>query len=204
MSNYDLSLFNKECKFVLGCRSIKQVPLFNTPEIAFWGRSNVGKSSFINTLVHRTKLVKVSKKPGKTKEINFFNLVGKLIIADLPGYGFAKVAKEVKEDWQNVVIDYICNRPDLKRIYIMIDARHGLKAIDIEIMKFLNSVPKSYAIVLTKVDKVNATEKNNIYNQIESELKSFVAAYPNPFLSSSKLKFGFDEVKENIITLIKQ
>ncbi|MGV3278792.1 ribosome biogenesis GTP-binding protein YihA/YsxC [Rickettsiales bacterium LUAb2] len=195
-------LFRKECKFLLGVRDFSCIPTFNLTEVAFWGKSNVGKSSLINVLVNRVKLVKVAKTPGKTKEINFFNLNNQLIISDLPGYGFAEVDKATKLQWHNVVLDYLTARVGLKRVYLLIDGRHGLKARDIEIIEFLNKIPRSFMIVLTKTDKINKTELLDLTNKIEQLLQKYAAGYPKVIAVSSKKKFGIDDLRQNIYELV--
>jgi len=192
-------LFNKLCNFMLGISNIKDIPNFNLPEIAFWGRSNVGKSSLINTLLGTKKMVKVSNTPGKTSEINFFNLGEQLIIADLPGYGFAKVSKTTKEEWLNLVLSYFRVRSSLKRIFLLIDAKVGIKDIDKEAMDSLDYLGRSYIIVLTKTDKLKEAELKLIQEKIAEATKRNSAAYPQIFVTSSVKKNGIKELQSNII-----
>lgn len=196
------TIFNKQCKFILGIRNIIDIPNFDLPEIAFWGRSNVGKSNLINSLLGTKKLVKVSNTPGKTKEINFFSLANCIILADLPGYGFAKTDKSTKKDWDKLFIGYLRNRFCLKRIFLLIDSRFGLKPIDQEVMDLLDYIGKSYVVVLTKSDKISSTELNSIYTKTFEDTKKHPAAYPEIFKTSANKKLGILDIQNHILNTV--
>ena len=153
-------LFARPATFVMGCAKIEQLPEPDLPEIAFAGRSNVGKSSLINGLVGMHKLARASNEPGRTREVNFFDLDGKMRLVDLPGYGWAKASKTTVRQFQNLGRDYLRGRVTLKRVYLLIDARHGLKSVDTEALDALDLAAVSYQIVLTKADKIKAHERD--------------------------------------------
>jgi GTP-binding protein len=171
------------------------------PEIAFWGRSNVGKSSLINSLLNRKKLVKVSNTPGRTREINFFNLNEELYVVDLPGYGYARISQNKRALWNQVVVDYLIKGARLRRIYLLIDARVGFKEIDFEIMDFLNDIGKSYQIVFTKIDKSGVKNLQNLKEQATELAKKNPACFPEVLCSSSKDKQGIKDLQNSIIAL---
>ncbi|MBQ5498089.1 MAG: YihA family ribosome biogenesis GTP-binding protein, partial [Acetobacter sp.] len=143
-------LFAGECQFVFGTQCLEQLPPQILPEIAFVGRSNVGKSSLINALVGRRRLARTSSDPGQTKQLNFFNLASRLMLVDMPGYGYARVAKMVKEGWQQVMFNYLRGRPILRRVVVLLDARIELKDHDRDIMTLLDTAAVSFQVVLTK------------------------------------------------------
>jgi GTP-binding protein len=147
-------LFAQECRFVTGAAHAEQLPTQTLPEVAFAGRSNVGKSSLINALTGRRSLARISNTPGRTRQLNFFDLGGRLMLVDLPGYGYAKAAKGEVKAWNRLILAYLRGRPNLARLTLLIDGRHGLKASDVEIMTILDAAALSYQLVLTKCDKV--------------------------------------------------
>ncbi len=198
----DISFFNKPCNFVLGVGNLKQLPEVGYPEVAFWGRSNVGKSSLINALLNKKKLVKVSNTPGRTREVNFFLLNDELHLVDLPGYGYAKVSKDLKEIWNKLVIKYLQNAKYLRRIYLLIDSRVGFKEIDFAIMDFLNYYGRSYQIVLTKSDKINKTKLQELVTDISKIIIKHPACYPEFIISSSSKKIGLDNLKHSILSIM--
>src|ERR1700748_1355268 len=151
-------LFAGPCEFVAGAASIDSLIAISLPEVAFAGRSNVGKSSLVNALTGRRTPARTSSTPGHTRQINFFDLGQRLILVDLPGYGFAQVSRSMKETWQDLASAYLRGRPTLKRICLLIDARHGVKDTDRETMKNLDSAAVSYQLVLTKVDQLKTAE----------------------------------------------
>ena len=163
-------LFARPATFVMGCAKIEQLPDPDLPEIAFAGRSNVGKSSLINGLVGMHKLARASNEPGRTREVNFFDLDGKMRLVDLPGYGWAKASKTTVKTFQNLGRDYLRGRPNLKRVYLLIDARHGLKTVDTEALDALDTSAVSYQIVLTKADKLKPGEIDDVVARIEAAL----------------------------------
>src|SRR5882724_7050631 len=151
-------LFAGTCEFVAGAASLESLPAIALPEVAFAGRSNVGKSSLVNALTGRTTLARTSSKPGHTRQINFFDLAQRLYLVDLPGYGFAQVSRSMKETWQDLASAYLRGRPTLKRVCLLIDARHGVKEADRETMKNLDSAAVSYQLVLTKCDRLKTAD----------------------------------------------
>ena len=151
-------LFARPASFIMGAVSVEGLPAPDLPEVAFAGRSNVGKSSLINGLVNRHGLARASNEPGRTREVNFFLLDDRLRLVDLPGYGWAKVSRGVAKKFQDLGRAYLRGRPNLRRVYLLIDSRHGLKPADAEAMDALDQAAVSYQIVLTKADKLKAAE----------------------------------------------
>lgn len=188
-------LFAGACDFVRGVVRLDQLPDTGLPEVAFAGRSNVGKSSLINALTSRKTLARTSNTPGRTREINFFNLAGRLMLADLPGYGYARVPKAQVEVWTRLVNSYLRGRPGLRRACVLIDARHGIKDADIEIMKMLDAAAVSYQIVLTKADKVKAADLAHCLERTQILLRTHVAAHPDVHVTSSEKGGGIAELR---------
>ena len=183
---------------MLGVVSLDTLPPPDLPEIAFAGRSNVGKSSLINALTGRKSLARASNEPGRTRELNFFNLGGRLRIVDLPGYGFAKAPKAVVERWTRLTQDYLRGRVNLKRVLLLIDARHGLKAVDEGVMKALDEAAVSYQIVLTKADKLKPGEAAARAQATSDAIKRRPAAFPIVALTSSAKGDGVPELRAAI------
>lgn len=181
-------LFAGNCEFIFGAQKLGQLPPPSVPEIAFAGRSNVGKSSLINALTGRKALARASSEPGRTKQLNFFNLADRLMLVDMPGYGYAKAAKSVKEDWQEMMFDYLRGRPELKRVLLLLDARIELKQHDIEVMKLLDRAAVSFQIILTKCDAV----KPQAMARKEAAMQALAAKHPAacPFLSLTSSEAG--------------
>ena len=152
-------LFTRPCRFVLSAAALSQLPAADRPEVAFVGRSNVGKSSLINALFNRRNLAKTSAQPGRTQQLNYFDLDGQLYLVDLPGYGFAKAPPAEVKKWQANMFEYLRGRPTLRRVFLLIDSRFGLKPIDLEIMELLAQAAVNYQVVLTKADKISAKYK---------------------------------------------
>lgn len=188
-------LFAGTCDFVLGVVNLDQLPDADLPEVAFAGRSNVGKSSLINALTNRKTLARTSNTPGRTREINFFNLAGRLMLADLPGYGYARVPKAQVEVWTRLVNSYLRGRPSLRRACVLIDARHGIKESDIGVMKMLDAAAVSYQIVLTKADKVKAADLAACLERTKVLLRKHVAAHPEVHVTSSEKGDGIAELR---------
>ena len=194
-------LFEQPCDFVLGCVKLDQVPDGSMPEIAFAGRSNVGKSSLLNALVRQNTLARTSNTPGRTREINFFNLGGRLMLADLPGYGYARVSKAQVKQWTGLVDSYLKGRVNLRRTCVLIDSRHGLKESDRAVMAMLDKAAQPYQVVLTKVDKVKATFLTDLETKISGVLATHPAAHPIIPKTSSRKGHGIAELRAMLATL---
>ena len=188
-------LFARPATFIMGCAKIEQLPPPDWPEIAFAGRSNVGKSSLINALVGMKGLARASNEPGRTREVNFFDLDGRMRLVDLPGYGWAKASKGEVRRFQNLGRDYLRGRVTLKRVYLLIDARHGLKSVDTEALDALDLAAVSYQIVLTKADKLKAGEGEKRVAETLKAISKRPAAYPEVALTSSEKGWGIPELR---------
>lgn len=193
--------FLKPCTFMLSVAKLEQLPDANLDEIAFAGRSNVGKSSLINALFNQKKLAKTSSTPGRTQQLNFFNFDNKLYLVDLPGYGYAKAPEKMVRQWQVVLKTYLRGRPNLRRVFLLIDSRHGIKAEDLEIMKMLDVSAVSYQVILTKTDKISAKELEKVIEQTAQEITKHAAALPDIISTSSEKKIGLDLLKAEICSL---
>lgn len=196
----DNKLFRHQAKFVAGAMDIKQLPNFALPQVAFVGKSNVGKSSLINTICNNKNLAKVSNTPGRTRQINFFNLVDKLIIVDLPGYGFAEVPNQVKEQWEILINHYLRNNDNLKLVNLLIDSRRGIKENDKKVAELLLANQRDFQIIFTKSDK--ATDRKNL----NLEAQNFLATLNyscNLIYVSSRSKEGARELKTSLAKCIK-
>ena len=192
-------LFARQADFVMGAAKIEQLPAPDLPEVAFAGRSNVGKSSLINALVNRHGLARASTEPGRTREVNFFLLDERLRLVDLPGYGFAKVSRTTAKQFQNLGRAYLRGRVNLKRVYLLIDARHGLKDVDKEALDALDLSAVSYQIVLTKTDKLRTAAA--VEAVVEATLKAIAkrpAAFPRVAATSASSGAGMPELRAEI------
>lgn len=196
-------LFTQPCTFVRAVTDISQMSTDNVPEIAFAGRSNVGKSSLVNAVVNRKALARVSNTPGRTREIILFDLVGQLMIADLPGYGFAKVSKVVSASWHRLIDSYLRKRPQLKRVCLLIDSRHPPHDSDRLMMEILDGAAVSYVIVLTKMDKLNATERQRAINDAIELREYHTSIYPELFATSSETAEGLPDLRAHLARLAK-
>lgn len=186
-------LFAGTCDFMLGVAGLNQLPESNLPEIAFAGRSNVGKSSLVNALTGRKTLAKTSHTPGRTQQLNFFNLGERIYMVDMPGYGYAKVSKTQRDAWTQLIYDYLRGRATLRCVFILIDSRHGLKDSDIELMKMLDETAVQYRIILTKTDKVKSQELAKVTDDVVKTLKTHAAAFPEVLATSATKNFGIEE-----------
>lgn len=194
-------LFAGSCEFVAGAQTLEQIPELSLPEIAFVGRSNAGKSSLINALTGRSALARVSHTPGRTRQINFFQLGDRLTLVDLPGYSYAKVSKALAAQWQRLIFDYLRGRPNLKRVILLIDARRGIMDVDNEAMTLLDQAAVSYLVVLTKADKLSPAERLEARTKTGFSLKNHVAAYPDVLITSSLTAEGVDLLRCHIAAL---
>ena len=197
------ALFKAPCVFVKGVVAIDGLPDDGRPEIAFAGRSNVGKSSLINALVGRTSLARVSVTPGRTRELNFFTLghQAEIYLVDMPGYGYARASKVAVRGWTRLIRDYLRGRRELKRVFVLIDARHGIKPNDKETMSLLDEAAVSYQAVLTKADKPKRTELEATVATVEAELSKRPAAYPQVLVTSAHTGMGIAELRAAIAVL---
>lgn len=193
-------IFCGPCDFMWGSADLQQLPPPDFGEIAFAGRSNVGKSSLVNALTGRKTLAKTSNTPGRTQQLNFFNLGGLLYLVDMPGYGYAKVSKDVRDQWDTLIFQYLQGRPNLRSVLIMIDSRHGLKESDIHLMGLLDKAAVNYRIILTKADK-GGKGIENVMAQIKETLKKHPAAYPLVMATSAHDNIGLEQLRAAIIAL---
>jgi GTP-binding protein len=194
-------LFAKECSFVMGVARIDDLPADILPEIAFAGRSNVGKSSLINALTGRKTLARTSNTPGRTQQLNFFNLGDRLTIVDLPGYGYAKAPKGEVDRWNRLIRKYLKGRVGLRRLCVLIDARHGLKVSDRQVMDMLDESAVVYQIVLTKADKVKAGDLAKRREEITVEIRKRAAANPEIMATSAVKGVGITELRAALAEL---
>jgi GTP-binding protein len=191
-------LFAAEARFIAGAPSPAALPPEGLPEIAFVGRSNVGKSSLVNALTGRRTLARISNTPGRTRQINFFDLGGRLTLVDLPGYGYAEASKSAVKGWTSLVRHYLQTRAALRRVCLLIDSRHSIKDADRPLMRMLDDAGVSYQIVLTKTDKAGKDELASVPDKIMGELAPYVAAHPEIHLTSALDRRGIAELRETL------
>jgi len=194
-------LFARDVTFMLSAVSLDTLPPARLPEICFAGRSNVGKSSLINALTNRKGLARASNTPGRTRELNYFNIDERLFIVDLPGYGYAKASKSDIVRWTKLTREFLFGRASLRRVFLLIDSRHGTKENDIELMNMLDETAVTYQIVLTKIDKIKKSEIDEVYIKTAALITKRPAAYPNIILTSSEKKNGLDELRSTIANI---
>ena len=194
-------LFARDVTFMLSAVSLDTLPPARLPEICFAGRSNVGKSSLINALTNRKGLARASNTPGRTRELNYFNIDERLFIVDLPGYGYAKASKSDIVRWTKLTREFLFGRASLRRVFLLIDSRHGSKESDIELMNMLDETAVTYQIVLTKIDKIKKSEIDEVYIKTAALIAKRPAAYPNIILTSSEKKNGLDELRSTIANI---
>ncbi len=195
------ALFAKTCTFVIGCARLDQLPAHDKVEVAFAGRSNVGKSSLINGLTRRRDLARASATPGRTQQINYFDLADTVYLVDLPGYGYAQAPEKQVKSWNALVFTYLKGRPTLRRVFLLIDSRHGVTKKDEEVMTMLDKAAVVFQVIMTKCDKPNKTELTKNRAAVEAAIKKHTAAYPEVIVTSSQKDIGLDEVRSQIAEL---
>jgi GTP-binding protein len=191
-------IFAREARFVAGAGEPTALPPESLSEIAFAGRSNVGKSSLVNALTGRRMLARTSITPGRTRQLNFFDLGGQLMLVDLPGYGYAEASKTAIARWTGLVRRYLRSRSALRRVCLLVDARHGLKEPDRPILQMLDQTGVSYQIVLTKIDKLRSTELAHIAERVSAELSAHAAAHPEIHLTSAEERRGIAALRATL------
>lgn len=197
-------LFAGPCDFMRGIQTLDHLPGDEFPEIAFAGRSNVGKSSLINALTGRKTLARTSNTPGRTQQLNFFKLGSRMFLVDMPGYGYAEVSKADKKNWERLVRDYLRGRPNLRCVFILVDSRHGMKDSDDTLMGLLDEAAVAYRVVLTKADKISRDERDILIEQTSANLAKHTAAYPIPHITSSLKNDGIVELRTMIWNLTEE
>ena len=188
-------LFAGECRFFYAAQRLDQLPPPGLPEVAFAGRSNVGKSSLINALTGRRALARASNTPGRTRQLNFFDLSGRLVLVDMPGYGYAQAGKQVKADWQGLMFDYLRGRPTLRRVVLLLDARIELKDSDRAVLELLDRAAVAYQLVLTKIDDVTRAALAAKRSEVEAPARKHPAAYPVVLATSAEKRVGVEELR---------
>jgi GTP-binding protein len=194
-------LFAQECRFVAGAATLDQLPEFVLPEVAFAGRSNVGKSSLVNALTGRTTLARTSHTPGRTRQLNFFDLGGRQLLVDLPGYGYAKAPKTEIKRWTELTQAYLRGRPTLRRVCLLIDARRGVRDVDTAVMTELDKAAVSYQLVLTKADKVKRPELSRVLAETQKLRPRHVALHPRVIATSAHKDTGVADLRAEIAAL---
>ena len=193
-------LFARECRFVAGAAEAAALPAESLPEIAFIGRSNVGKSSLVNALTGRRMLARTSNTPGRTRQLNFFLLDERLLLVDLPGYGYAAAAKSAVAAWTRLIEAYLRHRASLRRVCLLIDSRHGVKDADRPLMRLCDRAGLSYQVVLTKIDQIPVSARATIAERVQRELLTHGAAYPEIILTSAEKRFGIAALRAELAT----
>lgn len=194
--------FSRECEFVAGCTNMEHLPVGNLPEIAFAGRSNVGKSSLVNGVTGRKALARTSNTPGHTRQLNFFKLGDALMLVDLPGYGYAKAPKDEINAWTMLTRDYLRGRVALRRVYLLIDSRHGIKDTDKQILDLLDECATSYQIVLTKCDKLKPAEIEAQIAAVKNAGKKHPAMHPEVLATSSESGLGLTALRQELLSFL--
>lgn len=195
-------LFRRPCTFVKGVVRVADLPGDTLPEVAFAGRSNVGKSSLLNALVGQKALARTSNTPGRTREVNYFLLDDRIYLVDLPGYGYARASKKDVAGWNRLIQDYLKGRASLRRVFLLIDARHGLKMSDQPTLALMDTAAVSYQVVLTKADKVKASDLEKTIARVSNDLAKHPAAYPDLIVTSSRKGTGLTDLRLAILTLL--
>ena len=193
-------LFAQDCRFCAGVKHMGELPEFDLPEVAFAGRSNVGKSSLVNALTGQKTLARTSNTPGRTRQLNFFDLGGRLTLVDLPGYGYAKAPKTEIARWTKLTGDYLRGRPTLRRVCVLVDARRGVMDMDRGVMRDLDQAAVSYQIVLTKTDKVGASDRAKVESAIADLCPKHVALHPIVRATSVWKEIGLGDLRAELAT----
>lgn len=192
----DPKIFRKEIKFIAGAAKISQLPNYHLPQIAFVGKSNVGKSSLINKICNRKDIARVSKTPGRTQQINFFNLSDHLLLVDLPGYGYAKISHKERANWDKLISHYLFNTDSIKLINILIDARRGIKEHDMEVLDMLHKADLNIQIICTKIDEIKNHDK--LKEEIANFMKERYQKEVNIILTSTRKNLGILELQKSL------
>ena len=204
MTEPTTKIFSGPIVFLKSAPKLEFLPEPTVPEIAFAGRSNVGKSSLINALVNRNNLARASNTPGRTQELNFFDVGDPAVfrIVDMPGYGYAKAPIKTVQQWRYLINDYVRGRVVLKRVFVLIDSRHGIKEVDHDIMSMLDNAAISYRIVLTKTDKIKASDLAAVEADTMAKLRKHVAAYPDLSITSAEKRGGIEELRAAVLEAV--
>jgi GTP-binding protein len=196
-------LFASECRFFYGAQQLEHLPPLAGTEIAFAGRSNVGKSSLLNALTGRNSLARTSQEPGRTRQLNFFDLGGRVTLVDMPGYGYARASKQIKADWQGMMFDYLRGRPTLIRVMLLLDSRIEMKIADYDVMKLLDRAAVTYQVVLTKADGLKPPALARKQAEVQAVIRTHGAAFPEIATTSAETKMGIPELRAVLAGLVE-
>jgi len=194
-------LFAGQCEFIAAANNLDSLPPLSLPEVAFAGRSNVGKSSLINALTGRNSLARTSQTPGRTRQLIFFSLSNRLQLVDLPGYGYAKAPKTDIDAWTRLTKQFLAGRQSLQRLMLLIDSRRGINEADKQMMKLMDDQAVSWAVVLTKIDKLSASQQKEVIAKTSDQIKTHVAAFPHIWTTSSAEKIGIEALRAHLASL---
>jgi len=197
-----MSVDFKKAVFVMSCAELAQLPPATQLEVTFAGRSNVGKSSLINSLTYKKDLAKTSNTPGRTQALNFFHIDEQFFLVDIPGYGYAKASKGQVKKWTRAMKGYLAGRPNLRRVFLLIDSRHGVKDVDEKMMELLDDAAVNYQIVLTKTDKVKGKDLEKAMESCLKAVSQHGAAHPEIIASSSEKNDGIEAIRKEITGLL--